>query len=294
MESSSNLYEILGISQNATPEEIKKAYHKLAIKYHPDRNTDENATQKFQELSRAYSILSDPEKRRRYDMTGSIDETKININPFMAMFNVFFTQSDSDYELGVEYEDFIYGKERIVNISEMIWVDLDGNPAKMEPCLNCRQQNGLSMLFSGMCRACNGNKIVPAPGSIQTKKNIQYEIKIPPESWPGRILEFGGKKFKIMPLKKENLYHEHYDLIYVHKINIFDALLAEPQIIDVVRRKYRVTFSHPINPDTKVVYENKGLRSPNGRQGALVILFDILFPTKLSEKERAALVSITT
>lgn len=66
-----DLYEILGISRNATAEEIKKAYRKLAIQYHPDKNPgDKGAEEKFKEIAEAYAILSDPDKRARYDRFG--------------------------------------------------------------------------------------------------------------------------------------------------------------------------------------------------------------------------------
>ncbi|MCP2519008.1 molecular chaperone DnaJ [Candidatus Aminicenantes bacterium AC-335-A11] len=69
--SEKDYYKILGVSRNATPEEIKKAYRRLALKYHPDRNPgDKEAEEKFKEAAEAYSVLIDPEKRRIYDRYG--------------------------------------------------------------------------------------------------------------------------------------------------------------------------------------------------------------------------------
>ena len=64
-------YEILGVSKSASADEIKKAYRKLAIKYHPDKNPgDKSAEEKFKEAAEAYEILSDNDKRARYDQFG--------------------------------------------------------------------------------------------------------------------------------------------------------------------------------------------------------------------------------
>lgn len=66
-----NLYDALGISPNATQDEIKKGYRKGALKYHPDKNRDNpDAGEKFKEVSQAYEVLSDPEKRKVYDQYG--------------------------------------------------------------------------------------------------------------------------------------------------------------------------------------------------------------------------------
>ncbi|MCI6989661.1 MAG: DnaJ domain-containing protein [Campylobacter sp.] len=70
MSSNNSLYETLGLSKDASSDEIKKAYRKLARKYHPDINKDLGAEEKFKEINAAYEILSDENKRRQYDMQG--------------------------------------------------------------------------------------------------------------------------------------------------------------------------------------------------------------------------------
>ena len=75
-------YETLGVSENASDIEIKKAYRALSLKYHPDRNTDTTATKKFQEINSAYGVLSDPEKKKIYDMGLDPDDVGGGGGPF--------------------------------------------------------------------------------------------------------------------------------------------------------------------------------------------------------------------
>lgn len=69
-----SLYKTLGVEKSASGDEIKKAYKKAALKYHPDKNSDSDAPQKFKEVTEAYDVLKDEEKRQRYDTTGSTSD----------------------------------------------------------------------------------------------------------------------------------------------------------------------------------------------------------------------------
>lgn len=99
MASKRDYYEILGVPRDATPEQIKDAYRKLALQYHPDRNKSPDAEEKFKEISEAYAVLSDPQKRSQYDMLGR------------AGFDQQYTQEDifrgADFE--TIFRDFGFG-----------------------------------------------------------------------------------------------------------------------------------------------------------------------------------------
>jgi len=90
-----DFYHVLGIERNASQEEIKKAYRKLALKYHPDRNPgNKDAEEQFKEAAEAYEVLSDPSKRQRYDQYGHEGMRGTDFRPFTDVNDIFSTFSD--------------------------------------------------------------------------------------------------------------------------------------------------------------------------------------------------------
>ncbi|KAL8041510.1 hypothetical protein ABFX02_10G169600 [Erythranthe guttata] len=140
--SSSNeksLYEILGVDKAATQQEIKKAYHKLALRLHPDKNPDdEEAKEKFQQLQQVISILGDEEKRAVYDQTGCVDDADLagdviqNLRTFFrAMFKK-VTEVDIE-EFEANYRGSDSEKKDLLELYEK----LKGDMGKLFCCMLC-------------------------------------------------------------------------------------------------------------------------------------------------------------
>lgn len=98
-------YKVLGLESNATTDQIKKAYRRLAIKFHPDKNKEPNAKEKFQEIGQAYSILIDPQKRARYDA----EQQGNYSNPFSQFTNTDYTREFTTEDAFETFANFMYG-----------------------------------------------------------------------------------------------------------------------------------------------------------------------------------------
>jgi molecular chaperone DnaJ len=186
-------YEVLGVSKNTPKEDLKKAYRKLAMKYHPDRNPDdEAASEKFKELSEAYEILSDDQKRQAYDQFGhdGLDQRFGQNGGFQGgSFNDIFGDvfgdifgggsrsqnqprrgSDLEYRIEVSLEDAIKGKEVKMSIPRKISCkSCNGTGAKngtaMKTCSHCNGQGQVRVsqgFFSVQqtCPVCKGRGTV--------------------------------------------------------------------------------------------------------------------------------------
>lgn len=163
-----DFYEVLGISKNASPEEIKKAYRKLAREYHPDVNKAANAEEKFKEVKEAYDTLSDSQKKAHYDRFGHTDPNQggfggggagADFGGFGDIFDMFFggggggnrrnpnapqRGADLQYSLTLEFKEAIFGKEMEIEIP------------RTESCDTCHGSGAKPGTKVETCSVCSG------------------------------------------------------------------------------------------------------------------------------------------
>jgi molecular chaperone DnaJ len=163
MATTTDYYATLGLDRGATDAEIKKAFRKLAQQWHPDVNTDPAAQARFKEINEAYQVLSDPERRQRYDIFGSAgiegDPNMAGFGGFADIFDAFFggaaggaagrrgrpaTGSDLRYDLRITFEEAVLGTEKEIEF------DVLGR------CETCHGSGARPGTEATTCPQCNG------------------------------------------------------------------------------------------------------------------------------------------
>ncbi|KAG7523064.1 dnaJ-like subfamily A member 4-like [Solea senegalensis] len=219
-------YDLLGVDPKASPEEIKKAYRKLALKYHPDKNPSEG--DRFKHISQAYEVLSDPNKRDLYDQGGeqAIKEGGMGggSSP-MDIFNMFFggggrmqrerKGKNIVHQIGVTLEELYNGSTRKLGLQKNIICEkcegYGGKKGALEKCSNCKgrgvqvrvQQIGPGMIqqIQSMCPDCQGqgekfnskDRCKNCSGhKVERKKKI-LEVHIDKGMKDGQKIPFNGE-----------------------------------------------------------------------------------------------------
>lgn len=229
---SKDYYNILGVSRDAQKTELKKAYRKLAMKYHPDQNPgNKGAEEKFKEASEAYEVLGDDHKRQQYDQFGTVGDGGgsgfSNVHDIFENFGDIFGDifgggrggrrgrsqarrgQDITYELDITLEDVLNGDKQVLSFQkEASCEDCSGKGAvKSSDKKSCEQCNGQGQVIQQQgffqstvtCPVCRGKgEVITKPcsschGDGRKLENQEVEVSIPAGVETGMQLRLSGK-----------------------------------------------------------------------------------------------------
>lgn len=319
---SDNFYQILGVNENASIDEIKKAYRRLSLQFHPDKNPSPEATEKYKKINEAYDILGDEQNKKKYDMERQNPFMRMggNVNDVDEIFKTFFgggmpfgMRMGGMPGMGVDPDDIanmngfgmggfppgahfqVFHNGIPVNI---------GHPNKPSPIVK-NITIDIEQVYTGtnvpveVERWIHDNNLrvseketlyVPIPKGIDDGEIIILKDK-------GNIINEqckGDVKVFIKIINKTDIKRLGLDLIYEKKISLKDALCGFSFEIKYINGKMYTlnnTSGNIVCPGYKKIIPNMGL-TRDQVTGNLIIIFHIDFPEKLTEEQINKLKSV--
>jgi curved DNA-binding protein len=277
-------YNILGIDKKATDEDIKKAYRKLARKLHPDLNpNDKTAHQKFQQVNEANEVLSDPEKRKKYDQYGKDwkhadqfeQQRHSQQQSRYAGSQQFGGDADSDFS---SFFESMFGGSGRSRQTKFRGQDYNAElKLRLTDAMETHQQT----------LAVNGKNVrITIPAGIE---NGQV-IKLKGYGAPGVNGGPAGDLFITFVIAAhENFKRSGNDLFTNIPIDLYTAVLGGEITIETLKGKVLLKVNAGTQPGARIRLKGKGfpVYKKEGESGDLYVIYDVKLPTNLSEKQKA-------
>ncbi len=279
-----DFYEVLGVSKNASADEIKKAYRKLALEYHPDRNKSKDAGEKFKEVTKAYEVLSDPQKKQTYDQFGSAAfEQGAGQGPFggtqSGQYGPFTYSYYSTGGQGNPNVDFDFGGfSDPFEIFEQFFGG--GNPFGGAS----RQRRPTYSLTVDFMDAVKGaTKKVTIGRKTET-------IKIPAGVDNGSRIRFGDYDVIIEVNPHPKFQREGYDIISEEEISFSQAALGDQIEVETIHGPVKLKIPTGTQPGTVIRLAQRGVpHVQSSNKGNHYVRIKVVVPKSLTSEQKRIL-----
>jgi DnaJ-class molecular chaperone len=311
-------YKVLGVSKGASADDIKKAFRKLARKYHPDVNPgDKKAEEKFKEINEAYEVLSDPDKRRKYDTLGPNWQEQFGFQPGAGRRTYSYRGSPMDFDSATGFSDFfeaLFGRSSAAgsrtnrndfrrrvgdNIEQPVEVTLQEaylggtrtfNIQSTEVCPLCR---GTGEVAGKVCANCSGQGMLARNKRIQVKIPSGVDngsrIRVAGEGQPGIGGGPRGDLFLVISVKPDSIYERKGDDLYADiDVDLVTAMLGgEVPVPAPDGRRLILTIPAETQNGRMFRLANKGMPRLRGDgNGNLFARVKVVLPMGLTDEER--------
>ncbi len=291
-------YKIIGVDKNASQDEIKKAYRKLAMKYHPDRNQEnKKAEEKFKQVTEANEVLSDPEKRKKYDSLGS------NWKQYQSQgqgFDDFYSNygrgsGGTQYSYSGNLDDLFGNISGFSDFFESFF-GRSGSPGGQQSRRSRKGQDFEATLYIPLIEVYNGTTKEISVGGKRVR------VKIAPGTKDGKKLRLkglgnegmnGGEKgdlYLTLKIEKDPYFDlDEINLYYDLYVDLYTAVLGgKKQVITLGGKTINITI--PEGTDSGKVLRLKGLGFPisenSKNYGDLLVRIKVDFPQNLTKEEK--------
>jgi len=289
-------YSVLEIDKKASIDEIKKAYRKLARKYHPDLNpNDADANKKFQQINEANEVLSDPEKRKKYDAYGEnwqhaeeYEKARQSQSQYQDSGSSFSDYGDASFG-GADFSDFfesMFGGKRGGSRQQMGFKGQDYNAELHLKLRDITKTHKQTITVNGK------NLRITVPAGIADGQ----VIKLKGHGGPGANNGPAGDLYITFRIEEDAEFKRlNNDLYKTVSLDIFTAILGGEITVETMDGKVKLKIPPETQNGTKVRLKNKGIAvyKKEGSFGDLIISYDIKIPTNLSEKQKEAFTELS-
>lgn len=290
---SKNYYSLLGIDKSANDETIKKAYRTLALKWHPDKNKNPGAEDKFKQISEAYDVLSDKQKRKSYDRgdrnifrgnMGSNHAEQIFKQVFKNGGFSFSFQSFGGGSFNVQQSFRSTSVETITREIKVTLEDLYTEKVKTMNIVKQKQIHNTGEIVESNNELTIELKPWWKDGTKVTFKNVGNEI-------PGKPQQNIVFVVRILPHSK--FQRDNNNLIYTMNITIGESLYGFSKQITLLDGNVAdVSVDQCCPPNGTVIIEDKGLKNKDNTYGNLLVKYIIMYPKQLTDEQKIKLKEI--